>query len=465
MPTLLERAASFLASLDPASLDGAARAAACEALTDCVGVALAGSQEPVARNLRSWARARAAGRSATVLGTRLRLDPENAALCNAVAGHALDFDDTSWTTIGHPSVVVAPVALAVGEEIGASGLAAVGAYLAGVEVAHRLAETVMPEVSRNGWHTTAALYAVGAAAAACALRRPGEAATIHALAIALTRSGGLRANFGTQAKPLHAGLAARSGLEAVSLAMAGVTASAEAFEGADGFAACFAGPAARARIDPGAVRFGEPFDLVARGLAYKRYPCCSGAHPALDLILDLRRAHGIAAEHVREIRVGTSLLAERELVCHAPRTPAEARFSLEFALAAALVRGRVALDTFDDATLADPALRRVMERVRMTVSPSLARLGFIGTAPVEMEIEVEGGRVISGSRDLAVGNPERPLSEADRRAKFLACAGRALAPSAAESAYLALRDLADLPSLEPLFDTLAGSPSPPAPVT
>ncbi|MFE1599523.1 MmgE/PrpD family protein [Methylobacterium sp. ID0610] len=455
MPSLLEQAASFLTASRAGALDAATVAAAQEALIDYVGVALAGSREPVARRIRAWAAARSVSRAASLVGAGERLDPENAALCNAVSGHALDFDDTSWTTIGHPTTVVAPAALAVAESCGASGAEALGAYLAGVEVAHRLAERVMPEASRNGWHTTGALYTVGAAAAACALLRPAPETIVHALALALSRAGGIRANFGTQAKPYHAGMAAQAGLEAASLAMAGITASAQAFEGTDGFLDCFAGPAARQRALDEPLVFGRPFDLVGRGIAFKRYPCCSGAHPALDLVLDLAREHAIVAEQVAEIRVGTSLLAERELVCHDPRTPAEARFSMEFALAAALVQGGVTLDSFTAEILSAPAIRRLMGRVRMALCPELAELGFIGTAPVRLEIVLADGRVIAGARDLAVGNPERPFGEADRRAKFVACAGRVMAPAVVEDAYGLLGGFAALPDLGALSAVLS----------
>ncbi|MEH3148651.1 MAG: MmgE/PrpD family protein [Methylobacterium frigidaeris] len=450
----LEQAAEFLATADA---DEGAIGAAREALTDYVGVAIAGAREPVTRNVLAWATERGSGGSSSVIGHAARLDPEHAALCNGVAGHALDFDDTSWTTIAHPTTVVAPAAFAIGESAGASGREVVLAYLAGVEVAHRLADLSMPAVSRNGWHTTAVFYTLGAAAAACRLLDLERSVTINALALSLSRAGGIRANFGTQTKPYHAGMAARNGLEAVSLARAGLTASGEAVEGADGFIRCFTGSPAGEQVLPGPVRFGRPYDLVARGLAYKRYPCCSGSHPACDLLLDLVARHGFGPAQVAEIHVGTSLLAERELVCHDPRTPAQARFSMEFVLAAALVHGEVTLDSFTEARLADPLTRQVMGRVRMALSPDLARLGFIGTAPVEMTIVLHDGRRIGGHRDLAVGNPERPMSEADRERKFVSCAGRRLSATAARALYGRLQRIDAVPDFGFFMPTLAGA--------
>lgn len=451
-PTVTEQAADFLLGARFETLEAAVAAAAREAIVDYVGVALAGAQEPVARNVRAWAAARSRASEAAVLGADgLKLDPENAALCNAVAGHALDFDDTSWTTIGHPTTVVAPAAFAVAESVGASGADALVAYAAGVEVAHRIAELTMPEASENGWHTTGAFYALGAAAAACALLRLDRSTTVSALGLAASRSGGVRANFGTQAKPWHAGMAARNGLEAVSLAQAGVTASPASIEGPDGFVRCLGGAEAFERLSERPLRFGAPYDLAARGLAFKRYPCCSGSHPACDLIQDLAAEHGFGADDVVDVAVGVSLLAERELVAHAPTTAQEARFSMEFALAATLVAGPLTLGSFTEETLEDPRVRRVMRVVRMSLDPALAALGFIGTAPVTMSVRLSDGRTVTGARDLAVGNPERPMSAEDHAAKFMSCAARALPLTDAHVLLDRLQTIEREPSLRTLW--------------
>ncbi|SCW59177.1 MmgE/PrpD family protein [Ancylobacter rudongensis] len=454
--SVAEQAADFLIACRNSPLPPDVASIARTALTDYVGVALAGAAEPVARNVRAWACERASGAGATVIGTAgLRLDPENAALCNAVAGHALDFDDTSWVTIGHPTSVVAPAALAVAEQVGASGADALRAYVAGVEVAHRIAELCMPEASEAGWHTTGALYVLGAAAAAAVLLNIDRTACVHALGLAASRSGGVRSNFGTQAKPWHAGMAARNGLEAVSLARAGVTASRTAIEGQDGYIACLAGVAARARFAGRELTFGAPFDLAARGLAFKRFPCCSGSHPACDLTLDLMAEHGFGAGDVTDIHVGVSLLAERELVVHAPKTPQEARFSMEFALAATLVHGPLTWDLFAQQTLADPMVQQLMGVVRIELSPELAALGFIGTAPVRMTFHLRDGRVIHGAHDLAIGNPERPMSPEDHAAKFRSCATRAMAPAAADAMLGRLRAIDQERDLAALWATAA----------
>jgi 2-methylcitrate dehydratase PrpD len=440
--SFLDRAADFLATLDPSSVHEEAIAAAHDALVDYFGVALGGASEPVADKVFAWASERSFGTTASVLRRNIKLDVENAALCNAVAGHALDFDDTSWRTIGHPTTVVAPAALAVGESIGASGRDVLVAYLAGVEVAHRLADLSMPNASENGWHTTAIFYTLGAAAAACVLLRLDEDQIVNALSLAVSRSSGVRANFGTPAKPYHAGMAARNGLEAVSLARAGLTSSVKAVDGTDGFLRCFAGTGPFESASSARITFGEPFDLVARGVAFKRFPCCSGSHPACDLILDMAEEHDIQPSDVVSVDVGVSLLAKRELVCHAPKTPVEARFSLEFVVAAALARRAITLDTFLPDVLSDPDIRRLMSCVHMKLDDELAQLGFIGTAPAKIKIAIKDGRVLEGSRDIAVGNPERPFSKENVAEKFLMCARRSMDEASAIRAFELVSNLA-----------------------
>lgn len=440
-PLFIEKAADFVLAAQREPIADEAISEAKSAFIDYIAVTIGGAREPVAANVFSWAAQRSSGSSCLVIGRTDRLDPENAALCNAASGHALDFDDTSWSTIGHPTTVVAPAAIAIGEVTQASGREVLSAYLVGVEVSHRLADISMPFVSENGWHTTGVYYAIGAAAAACYLLRLDRQTTINALGLSISRASGVRSNFGTQAKPYHAGMAAKNGLEAVSLAQAGVTASASAVEGADGFLDCFAGNRSAYVERMSGLTFGQPFDLVSRGLAYKRYPCCSGSHPACDLMLELVNEHNLKPADIAAIRVGASLLAERELVCHNPTTPQQARFSMEFALAVAVSRRGLGLDSFRNEVLEDPDVQSLMAKVHLELDDELVKLGFIGTAPVKLQITLTNGKVIGGARDLAVGNPERPFSDDDRKNKFVMCASRLLDVGAAEHAYRKLQML------------------------
>ena len=221
---------SRLEDCPEAALDGARRA-----ILDCLGVMLAGSVEPAARILQRVAQAEGGLPLATVVGTGRRTGAVWAALCNGTAAHALDFDDTNFALMGHPSAPVLAAALAAGELALADGRAVLHAFLLGFEVETTLAEVINPAHYEHGWHATCTLGTLGAAAAAARLLGLDAAQTRHALAVAASQSSGLKENFGTMTKPFHAGHAARSGVLSALMAREGWTASEHAIEGPQGF--------------------------------------------------------------------------------------------------------------------------------------------------------------------------------------------------------------------------------------
>ena len=238
-----------------------------------------------------------------------------------------------------------------------------------------------------------------------------------------SRSSGIRSNFGTQAKPYHAGMAAKSGLEAVSLAQQGITSSASALEGVDGFIQCYASDtlAKKVRTMVKPILFGVGWDMSTKGYAFKKYPNCSGNHPACDLIIDLVNEGKLDWQQIESIHCGVSLLAPKELVCHAPKTPVEARFSLEYSIASALIYGQVTLAEFTEDKICDERVQNLIKRISMDVDDDLAKLGFIGTAPVKIWIKLNNKDTVFVENDLAIGNPEKPFSDSDFTNKFELC--------------------------------------------
>src|SRR5262249_52547721 len=198
------------------------------AIVDCLGVRLAGSAEPAARTVQSVALAEGGTPLCTIAGTGRRTGAVWAALANGTAAHALDFDDTNFAMLGHPSAPVLSAALAAGELALADGAGLVHAFLLGFEVETTVAEAINPPHYEHGWHSTCTLGTLGAAAAAARLPGLDAAQTATALAVAASQSSGLKENFGTMTKPFHAGHAARSGVLAALLAREGWTASAHA---------------------------------------------------------------------------------------------------------------------------------------------------------------------------------------------------------------------------------------------
>ncbi len=387
-------------------------------LADFFACAMAGADAPVSKNVLGYLKNSNLMQegNAVLIGTCLKSQTPAASLFNGASSHSMDYDDVSWATIGHPSVSVAPTCLAAAQLSGWTGKQLLRAYILSVEAMHQIARNTMPEVSERGWHTTLA-YGVFGAATAEGLRLGLDEKTLtNALGIAASRASGVRANFGSQTKALHAGLANQTGIECARLAACGVTAQANAIEGQDGFAQCFAQKSSAMVFD-----MGEFWDLKENGLVIKQYPCCSGSHPTNDILDDFLMIRSLNPEDIEEITAGVSLLGPKELTCHLPQNAIQAKFSLEFAIASRLLHGRLKLSSFNDERVCDPVTQALMKKITMQVDPELAKLGFIGTAPVRLSIRMKNGQVFLLTNDLARGNPEKPLSEKLFKEKFLDC--------------------------------------------
>ncbi len=396
----------------------AAVEAARRAILDCLGVMLAGAAEPAALILQRVAEAEGGTPRCTVVGTRQRSGPVWAALCNGTAAHALDFDDTNFALMGHPSAPVLAAALAAGELALADGRAVVHAFLLGFEAETTLAEVINPAHYEHGWHATATLGTFGAAVAAARLLGldPPQART--ALGVAASQASGLKENFGTMTKPFHAGHAARSGVLSALLAREGWTASEQALEGPQGFFSVLG--AGKRQLDA-LVTLGAPWKIVTTGVAVKPFPSCACTHSIIDGALELRRVHDIRPEEVAEVTVGVNAAVPRMLIHSSPRTGLEAKFSAEFSAAAALVEGRIGISTFSDEKTQDTRIRRLMERVRVVVDPDIPG-DLERHVWTRLTVRLADGRSLSIGPRPVPGHPASPLSLEALREKFRECA-------------------------------------------
>ena len=444
---MLKRLAAFAASAAPPA---AARPIAARAFLDTVGVALAGAIEPAARSVQRVVGGDGAG-TATVLGTPMQATPANAALANGTAAHALDYDDMCFVSLAHPSAPLVPAALAAGEVAAASGAALIDAYIVGFELEGRLGRAMNPRHYQRGWHCTSTLGTIGAAATASRLLGLDANAMAHALAIAASEASGLKENFGTMVKPLHAGLAARNGVVAALLARAGLTASAGAIDGPQGFLAAMDGELLS--LDEVAADLGARWEIADTGITVKLYPSCAGTHPTLDALLDLMHRHAFTAAEVDAIEVGVDPIVPTILIYDRPASGLEAKFSMPFCAAAAIVRGQIGIDTFDAATLADPAVTALQQRVTMAIDPSLD-----ASAPsltqANVAVRLRDGRVLRTSANGARGYPERPASDEELATKFLSCASIVMPRDRADAALTALRAIDRCPDIRTLTSLL-----------
>jgi 2-methylcitrate dehydratase PrpD len=444
---VIARLGRFVCAAAPAH-DARARAAA--AVLDTVGVALAGVPEPAARIARSVVAAEGGG-TGTLWGSDARTTAASAALANGTAAHALDFDDMCFVSLAHPSAPLVPAALAAAEMAGASGRSVLEAYVVGFEIEARLGLVMNPRHYQRGWHCTSTLGTIGAAAAAGRLLGLDAGAAAHAVAIAASSASGLKENFGTMVKPLHAGLAARNGVLAAQLAREGLTASDLAIDGPQGFLRAF--DSERDTLTDVIADLGTRWEILDTGITVKLYPSCAGTHPALDAILDLRRRAGFEAADVERIDVDVDSITPTILIYERPTSGLQGKFSMPFCAAAAVTRGGVDVDTFDAASLGDPAIAAVMPRVTMRVDRSLDGRGAALTQ-ARVAITLRDGRVLTQEADGARGYPARPASDDELDAKFLACARRGIG-TAAERVLARLRDLETLGDVRELMPLLA----------
>ncbi len=420
-----------------------ARRRAAGALLDTIGVTLAGASEPASRIVQAFVSAEGGG-GCTVFGTSGRASAALAALANGTAAHALDFDDMCFVSLAHPSAPLVAAIMAAGEARGASGRALVDAYVVGFEIEARLGRLMQPRHYARGWHPTSTLGTLGAAAAVGRLAGLDAARAAHALAIAASSASGLKENFGTMVKPLHAGLAAENGVRAARLAEGGMTASALALDGPQGFLRAM--DSERDGLVAVVADLGTRWEIVDTGITVKLYPSCAGTHPALDAILDLCRREGLSADEVARIEVGVDATTPTVLLYDRPSTGLEAKFSMPFCVAAAVVDGRVGVDTFDAARLGDARLTSFMPRVTMRVDDSLDA-GAPPLTQANVRIVLGDGRELVAAAHGARGYPERPASDAELDAKFLSCAVRAIPEPAAVGALALLRTIEDVPDV------------------
>ena len=405
----------------------AATAAARTTIADVVGCIVAGAPTETAAIVRRVAVAGGAPGAATVAGSGRRVAAQAAALANGTAAHALDYDDILWTLYGHPSVSVLPAALAVAETVRASGRELIAAYAIGVELIGKLGRAVNPRHYEHGWHATASIGVVGAAAAAARLLGLDERRTAMALGIAASEACGVRRNFGTMTKPFHAGNAARGGVLAAELAREGFTSDLTAFEGEFGWAATLNARTALS-ADTLADTLGRPWELVDPGIVLKRYPACGGTHCALDAVIAIRDEHRIEPHEIERIVCDASPFAKKVLLYPRPRTGLEGKFSMEYSLAVAAVEGEAGLRHYEDAFVQDARVQALLPRIEFRTRADLEPPVSADAVPAEVTVHARGTSFVRQVR-VPSGDPRNPMTTAQRREKFAGCT-RGLLPGA-----------------------------------
>ena len=413
-------------------------AVAHQCILDWFGCALAGSREPLSRILQ--VELADGGGACSLVGTVRRTDLGRAALINGAAGHALDFDDSSAVMLGHPSAPVLPAVLAAAERDGRSGADALTAYVVGVEVQSRIGMAIGDEHYAKGWHTTSTVGVLGAAAAVGWLLGLDTAGLGAAMGIAASSSSGLKANFGTMTKPLHAGQAAERGLLAARLASRGYTAGRDAVDGSQGLAqAAGSGGLDYGRIDDWGDRWATTQAL------FKHHAACHCTHAGLEATRSLL-TNGVNAEEIERITLTVNPSILDMCGIPEPATGLEAKFSLR-GTQALLMAG---VDTTTPASFEDGPINRadvqaLLEKVRIQTDDT------VGDLATRVEVLTPGGV------HRAAGDVSRPAGDIGAQGELLRTKFDALAsPVLGKTAAAALAErLSDLTAVAEVGDLLA----------
>jgi len=429
---------------------------------DVIAVALAGAIEPVTRRVFDTVRDWGEG-AATAIGFGTGLPAPWAALVNGTAAHALDFDDNFDPAKAHATAVLAPAILALAEQEGASGRACLDAYIAGLQILGRVGQGVNPVHRNRGWHATATVGVVGAAAACSRLLRLGAEPAAFAVSIATSMAAGFMSQFGTMTKPVHAGLAAKSGILAAGFARSGISAGLDTLDGVHGMNRLMVGPdyeqlrEAVTHVEHGqSLRFetervGEPLLILSSGFRVKRFPNCGSAHRAMDGILGLKQRHSFTADEVEAVHVRAPASHLANLMYTDPQDGLQAKFSLENGVAIVLLSGNATLADFTDDAVLRPEVRALYPRIHRHPVDKAE-----GAFPTEVEVVLKDGRRFEIAVSMPAGSLAAPFTLEQYWAKFDGCTAGLIDEADRIGLRCALANFPHLQSIEGLMVPLRG---------
>ncbi len=444
-----ERLAGFVSETAYSDISDAAVADAKRAIRDYVGVALFGSQHAVGERLTRYTNRYAPGDQATVIGRETASAP-GAALANGGFGHAVDYDDTFESIVIHPTSPVFPAALAAAELEGATGTDVLTGYVLGAEAAYRVGHATYPSHYEQGFHATGTIGAFGAAAAAGSVLDLTVDEIQHAFGIAASSSSSLKKNFGSMTKPYHAGHAAEMGLRAALLAGDGFTADPAILEGPIGYGEV---TTPGGDYDPSEITDGLGESWAVRDIGYKPYPSGVITHAAMEALRRIVTEEDLGPADVEQVIVTLDAAASEMLHHERPEDALQAKFSIEFCLAAVLLERDVTIHEFTDDYVQTEAVRSTIELVDRDFEPDLFGDEFAGYGARVIVRTADGEEFVAEER-RAPGSPSNPLPESRWVEKFESCAGTVLSDDRVETVAAAIETLQEPGSLADLTSSV-----------
>jgi len=428
------------------------------AVTDYFAVALAGCPADGLKLVRQHVWSQYAKGPATIIGDSERMSAEAAALFNGTMAHWEEYDDATFGMAGHPSVVTMPALFVACEMQAVTGKDFITAYVAAVEVCAKLGRLITPQTIVLGYHPTAIIGTLGAAAAVGKVWNFDAATMENALGLASTHSCGLRPHLGRMAKPLHAGLAARGGMAAAMLARDGFVGAPDLIEDPHGYAHAFSGgkPGDYAAL---AKKIGKPLEILDPGLAFKIFPSNFHTQAGVVAVLQMMREDGVKADDVETVRCLTNHMTQHSLWNSDPQTGLEGKLSLHYCVAAALVDGQLEVEQFYENRAQDPKIRALIKRVSIEPHPAMANLDFTkGKDFLGMEVVIKLKNGKSVLRHITSGFSVRAVDgdhvHADLIEKFVRNAKRVLAESHIDDCLARIKQLESSPTLKDFQEPL-----------
>lgn len=439
--------AAWTAQYSPKASTTSADTWARHALLDWFACTIAGAKEPLSDIIAAEFATTSKDGKATLIARGAKATPHDAALVNGAISHALDYDDVNRLMHGHPSAPVAAAVLAIGEALGSSGRDVLSAFIAGYEVECRLGDMCGDDHYEHGFHATGTIGTFGAAAGAAHLMRLNAEQTAQALGIAASQASGLKINFGTMTKPLHAGKAAMNGLIAARLAARDFSARDTAIEAAQGFAATQAKGFTAKPMRPDA---NAP--MAVESNLFKYHAACYLTHSSIEAIRDLKRRHNIGADDIRSMILHVDKGHTKVCDIPVPTSGLEIKFSIRHLAGMALDGAdTAALGTYSDENAVNPRYSAIRERIKLDTQTrhGEARHG------ADVTIELNDGRTLKAEHN--VGIPAKDVAEQERKLinKFHALAEPVIGRAKTKTALDAIMRFETLPNLKGFMEAVA----------
>jgi 2-methylcitrate dehydratase PrpD len=442
--TITSDLADFISARRFEDLDDSVLEVSKHCLLDCLGVAIAAGEEPLVRILLEQQLEEGGNLQATVIAAKQKATLQQACLINGAMAHAHDYDDVHPAMSGHPTVPVAPAVLALGEHEGRSGKELLLALATGIDTECILGRYVGPSHYAKGFHATATLGSLGAAAGCAKLSGLGHGEISNALGIAATQAAGLKSMFGTMCKPFHAGNAAANGLFAAQLARKGFDSQQSSLEVAQGFAATHSDS-----VSDGNFASALGVGSFVPTILFKYHAACYLTHSALEAAQYLKATHDLKIDDIEEVVITVSEGHFGVCNIQQPVNGLEAKFSIRFACAMALAGiDTASIEAFNDDLTRSADMISLRDRIRVDAFPE-------PRAESSVEIRLGNGERLQQDWDVAVPAQDLSLQRQKLEAKFMSLVVPVFGQHRATKIAATIREIEELKDLSFLMRLVA----------